>query len=97
MSKPMPDTITLREVLRLLWESDCYPRIGNHDWVVAAAMKDEALAKAEFASPSPDDPPEFAVWLAAVRNPNLSVDDLEDTIGAMHDYFGAGESGRPDG
>jgi hypothetical protein len=94
MGDAMPGTITIREVLRLLWEADCYPRIGNHDWMVAAAMKEEALAKGKFVTASPDDPPEFAVWLAALRNPNLSADDLEDIIGAMHDYFG-GEGPSP--
>jgi hypothetical protein len=57
--------------------------------VVGAAMEEEALAKAEFATPSPDDPPEFAVWLAALRNPNLSVEEREAIYWALHDYFGA--------
>jgi hypothetical protein len=88
----MPETISVREVLRLLWEADCYPRIGNHDWVVGAAMEDEALAKAEFAVPSPDDPPEFAAWLVALRNRDLSVDEREELYWALHDYFGAGDA-----
>jgi hypothetical protein len=93
----MPEAITVREALRLLWEADCYPRIGNHDWVVGAAMEAEALVKAEFAVPSVDDPPEFAVWLAALRNPDLSVDEREEIYRALHNYFGAGESGPLDG
>jgi hypothetical protein len=85
----MPGPITVREVLRLLWEADCYPRIGNHDWLVAAAMENEALAKAVFATPAPDDPPEFAVWLAALRSRELSVNEREEIYWAIHDYFGA--------
>jgi hypothetical protein len=90
----MSEAITVRDVLRLLWEADCYPRIGNHDWVVAAAMEDEALAKAVFAKPSPDDPPEFAVWLAALRCRDLSVGDREEIYWALHDYFGAEDPGH---
>lgn len=93
----MPETITVREVLWLLWEADCYPRIGNHDWVVARAMTNEALAKAEFAIASPDDPTEFAVWLAALRNGNLSVDEREEVYWAIHDYFDTEEPGPHDG
>jgi len=89
----MSETITVRDVLRLLWEADCYPRIGNHDWVVARAMEDEALAKAEFATPCPDDPPEFAVWLATLRGRDLSVDQREEVYWALHDYFGEGGPG----
>jgi hypothetical protein len=89
----MPEAITVREALQLLWEADCYPRIGNHDWGVGAGMEDEALAKAEFATPSRDDPPEFAVWLAALRNRNLSVDHREEIYWALHDYFGAEQPG----
>jgi hypothetical protein len=43
----MSGAITVRGVLQLLSEADCYPCIGNHDWEVAAAMKDEARAEAE--------------------------------------------------
>jgi len=77
-------------VLRPPWEADCYPRIGNHDWVVGAAREVEALAETEFAIPSADDPQEFAVWLAALRNPDLSVDEREEIYWALHDYFDAG-------
>jgi hypothetical protein len=86
----MRDTITVREVLQLLWEADCYPRIGNADWAVAAGMEADALSKAQTAVAAPDDPPEFAHWLEVLQNPDTSVDDLEDIYGAMHDYFGGG-------
>jgi hypothetical protein len=89
----MPEAITVREALRLLWEADCYPRIGNHDWVVGAAMEDEALAKAEFAILASDDPPKFPVWLTALRKPNLSVNEREEIYRAIHDYFGEGDPG----
>jgi hypothetical protein len=92
----MPETIAVRDVLRLLWEADCYPRIGNHDWVVGRAMEDEALARSEFATPTLDDSPEFAVWLAALRKPDLSVEEREEIYWAMHDYFDAGKSGPLD-
>jgi hypothetical protein len=47
-------------VLLLLLAADKYPIRGNHDWTVAAILDGEALAKAETATASPDDPPEFA-------------------------------------
>jgi len=93
----MRETITVREALRLLWEADCNPCIGNADWAVAAALTDEALANAKFATPSADDPPEFAVWLAALRNPDLSVDEREEIYWALRDYFGAGGPGSNEG
>jgi hypothetical protein len=43
----MPEpVITIRDVIRLLWEADSYPCIGNEDWPVAARMEAAALAKA---------------------------------------------------
>ena len=80
-------SITLQEVLRLLWEADCYPRIGNEDCRIADRMKAEALRRAEIAIASPDDPPEFALWIAALRKPSLSPDEHEEIYGALHDYF----------
>jgi hypothetical protein len=74
----MSETITVRDVLRLLWEADCYPRIGNHDWVVGAAMEEEALGKAATAVPSSDDPPGFMVWLSTLTGPDLSVTEREE-------------------
>ena len=84
----MPDAITIREVPRLLWEADCYPRIGNADWPTADRMEAEALKKAESAMPLPDDPPEFAVWLEALRSERLPGEEREEIYWAMHDYFG---------
>jgi hypothetical protein len=84
----MADTITVREVMRLLWEADCYPRIGNADWAVAAAMEADALSKAQTAVAAPDDPAEFARWLEALQNRDVSADDREEIYWAIHDYFG---------
>jgi len=91
MNDLMPETITVREVLRLLWEADSYPCDGNHDWVVAAHMETEALAKAATAVPAPDDPPEFKVWLETLQKPGVSFDEREETYGAIQDYFGEKE------
>jgi hypothetical protein len=71
--------ITVREVIRLLWEADSYPCIGNEDWHVAARMEAAALAKAATAVASPDDPPEFGRWLDALRNGGLTVDERVDS------------------
>ena len=80
--------VTVREVLRLLLEADSYPCPGNEDWAVAARMEAAALAKAETAVASPDDPPEFALWLQALRRrPKLPLNEREEIYWAMHDYF----------
>jgi hypothetical protein len=52
----MSTRVTVREVLRLLWEADSYPRPGNEDWAIAARMEAAAMEKAATAVPSPDDP-----------------------------------------
>jgi hypothetical protein len=84
----MPEpTITVREVLRLLWEADSYPRLGNEDWPVAARMEAAAIEQAASAVASPDDPPEFGGWLEALQRRDLSVNEREEIYWAIHDYF----------
>jgi hypothetical protein len=84
----MPEpVISVRDVLRLLWEADSYPCIGNEDWAVAAGMEAAALAKAATAVASPDDPPEFGRWLGALRGGGLTTNELEEIYWAIHDYF----------
>jgi Family of unknown function (DUF6088) len=63
--------IAVREALRLVWEADRYPIRGNEDWRASAILMRKALARAASAIASPDDPPEFAGWLAALQNPSL--------------------------
>lgn len=83
--------ILVRAVLRLLWEADLYPCIGNEDWAVAARMEAAALAKAATAVASPDDPPEFGRWLGALCNGGLTTNEREEIYWAIHDYFGEDE------
>ena len=77
----------MREVLRLLWEADSYPRPGNEDWAIAARMEAAALAKAATAVASPDDPSEFAQWLNTLQRTDLSLNEREEIYWAIHDYF----------
>ena len=70
----------VREVIRLFWEADSYPRLGNEDLPVAARMEAAALEKAATAVASPDDPPEFGRWLEALRDANLSTNEREENI-----------------
>ncbi len=79
--------ITVREVLRLLLDADSYPRLGNHDWREADLLEAEALEKAATAEPRADDPPEFARWLAALRDPHLPNDQRGDIMAAIRDLF----------
>jgi hypothetical protein len=47
--------------------------------------------EAETAVPSPDDPPEFALWLQALRRrPKLPLNEREEIYWAIHDYFAEG-------
>jgi hypothetical protein len=82
-----PPAITVREVLRLLLEADSYPRLGNQDWREADIMEAEALAKAATAIASPGDPPEFARWLATLRDPLPSDDERAEIMSAIYDLF----------
>ncbi|MGO8868140.1 MAG: hypothetical protein ACLQME_16735 [Alphaproteobacteria bacterium] len=81
--------ITVREVLRLLLEADAYPRLGNADWITADRMEATALDRAETAIASPDDPPQFRLWLGALRKPGIRNDEREGIYAAMQEYFTA--------
>jgi hypothetical protein len=86
------EVITVREVLRLLWKGDSYPRPGNEDWTIAARMEAAALEKAASAVGSPDDPAEFARWLEALQRTDLSLNEREEIYWAIHDYFAEDET-----
>jgi hypothetical protein len=79
--------LTMREALRLIWQAAKYPILGNDDWRVGARMDAEALAQAATAVQGPDDPPEFAAWIAALRDPTLPDDAREDILSAIYDVF----------
>ena len=64
-----------------------YPRLGNHDWREADLLEAEALQKARTAEPRADDPPEFARWLAALRDPHLPNDEHGDIMAALRDIL----------
>ena len=84
---PSTDKIIVREALRLLWEADSYPHLGNGDIPVAALLQEEALAKAASAVSSPDDPPEFSIWLATLQDEAVSCDTRESAMTALYDLF----------
>lgn len=48
--------ISVREVLRLMWEADRHPILGNHDRHEAEALDKKARTLAAEAVSSPDDP-----------------------------------------
>jgi hypothetical protein len=100
---PLIDTtappITVRDALRLFWEVDRYPILGNEDLQVACLLEEEARAKAAHAVPAPDDPPEFALLLATLCG-RTDTRAHDDAISALYDLFdperepgGAGEPG----
>ena len=84
---------TVRDVLRLLWEADRYPRLGNEDNRAADVLEEEALARAAYAVSCPDDPPEFTNWLAALQDRSLANDDRATIMTVLYDLFDP-EDGR---
>lgn len=79
--------ITMREALRLLWEADHYPILGNEDWRASATLEQEARIRAATAKPSPDDPPEFGPWLAALLDESVPECDREAVMSALYELF----------
>ena len=80
------EPITTCEALRAFWEADSYPILGNEDLPVSRRLMAAAMEKISAATPSLDDPPEFAAWLAVLRR-NESTDQWEDVVGAIHNFF----------
>lgn len=89
---PPPEPITLRDALRGIWQADKYPVLGNEDLREARRLDAEALERAGWAVMSPGDRPEFADWIAALRNPELPGDEREEIMYAVHDLFEPDES-----
>ena len=85
--KQMTNTLTLREALHGIWRADKYPILGNADWVAAARLDREALDRAATAVAGPDDKPEWAEWIAALRDPKLSGHRHDEIMYAIHDLF----------
>jgi hypothetical protein len=83
----MSETVSVREVLRLLIVVDAYPRQDNADRDRARELEVAALAKSGDALGSPGDPPEFRAWLEALRRPGIRNDEREAVYDAMSDHF----------
>ena len=86
-AEPPATPMRVRDVLLLVLQADAYPILGNEDVPVALRMQRVALQHAETAVSSPDDPPEFARWLAALRQPGIGPDAREEVLWAMYAYF----------
>jgi hypothetical protein len=84
---PPATPMTVRDVLLLVLQADAYPILGNEDVPVALRMERAALQHAATAVSSPEDPPEFARWLAALWQPDLGTDEREEILWAMYAYF----------
>jgi hypothetical protein len=83
----MTNPISLREALHGIWRADKYPILGNEDWAVGARLDREALERAATAVAAHDDKPEWAMWIAALRDPNLSGSRRDEIMYAIHDLF----------
>jgi hypothetical protein len=67
------------------------PIRGNEDWRTAAALAREALARAATATASPDDPPEFGPWLAALCSGQLTPDERDRIMDEIYALFDPAE------
>ena len=66
-----------------------YPILGNEDVPVTTRLFERARALTKDASASAADPPEFAGWLAILRDQSRDGShESEDTLHAVTDYFG---------
>jgi hypothetical protein len=45
------------------------------------------IERAGKAVPGPNDPPEFAMWIAALRDPRVPDIERKDIMSAIHDLF----------
>jgi hypothetical protein len=82
-----PAPLSMREALRLIWQAASYPILGNGDAQIAVKMDAEALERAGTTVQAPDDEPEFAIWIAALRDTQLPDDEREDILSAIYDVF----------
>jgi hypothetical protein len=85
-ARAQPAPLSMREALRQIWKVASYPIRGNEAWRIAARMDAEALEQAGTAVPVPDDPPEFAGWIASFWDP-LPDSEREDILSAIYDVF----------
>jgi hypothetical protein len=85
--------ISMRDAVLEVWKTDRIPCNNMYDAREIKQAEAEALAKAVDAVPSPDDPPEFAVWLDTLRRPNLTNTEWDEVFDAMYAYFEPDEGG----
>jgi len=83
----MTETLSLRDALRGIWQAAKYPIRGNEDWAIGARLDREALERAATAAPMEGDAPEFAQWIAALRDPRLPENGREQIMSAVYDLF----------
>ena len=78
-----------REALLAFAKAWTYPILGNEDVPVVNRLFEQAEALAKDAAATAADPPEFAGWLAVLRDKSREgSDEWEDTLHAVADYFG---------
>ena len=93
---PQPP-LTLRAALRGIWEADKYSIRGNEDWRAATRLDAEALEKAATAMPGPEERPEFARSITALRGPHVPNDVREEIMSALYDLFDPKDNGEGKG
>ncbi len=79
--------VTVLEVLRMVWQADHYPCLGNGDIDVAIGLEREALERAGQAVSEPNDPPGLRHCLTALLQPGLTSNDRDDVLTFLDNLF----------
>jgi hypothetical protein len=79
--------ISVRDAVVEVWKTDRIPVNNSYDYQGVLQAEAKALAKATIAIPSPDDPPEFLLWIETLRKPDITGDEREAVYDAMYAYF----------
>ena len=79
---------TEEEALRLLFEADSYPCIGNTDWEDAADLRVAAEANATAVLGESGGTPQLQTWLKELVKPGLDCDRRDDIYHEVIARFG---------
>ncbi len=80
------EPITVLEVLRLVWEAEHFPCLGNGDIDVAIELERRALERAGHAVSEPNDPPGLRHCMMALLN-GVGHEDRDEIMTCLDVLF----------
>jgi hypothetical protein len=66
---------------------DRYPVLGNEDFLVSTRLEKEAFANISNVVIEVGDPPEFIAWLEVLKIHPLSIEQYDNFVSMLYDYF----------